>query len=265
MAIYTCHDMVRDCRAGNHAGWSNLVRYYLPVLRKLLQHYYAAREGDHQLMERVLLKLKNPELPLYDGKALTEREWLCQLRQELLRIVERDQASAEASVPVDLETLTLALEPFSIIDRQFVWLETMGYSPEVTAKMLNLDTSSVVKARERAEEALRGNMDRWRRGLLPENGLALSRMAESARGERCLTARAYLDTIDGRITWGQKKDYELHLKECWHCVDAFCRIREVDFALHGVKPLAEAEARPFWKLLGVPEPKKGLLKALFAR
>ncbi|MBI4910897.1 MAG: hypothetical protein HY820_45225 [Acidobacteria bacterium] len=265
MAIYTCHDMIRDCRAGNHAGWSYLVTYYLPVLRTLLHQYYAGRAGDEQLIERVLLKLKSPQLPLYAANPSTEREWVCLLRQELLRIVELDKASDAASIPIDLETLTQALEPFTIIDRQFIWLETMGYKAESTALMMNLDTSSVTRARERAEEALRQHMDHWRRGLLLENGLALSLLAETSRGANCLPARAYLDTIDGRITWSHKKDYEFHLRQCWHCVDAFCRIREVDFALRGVKPLAEAEARPYHKLLGVPEPKKGLLQALFAR
>ena len=39
--IYTCYEMVRDCRAGRAEGWRYFVASYVPVIRKLLAHYQA--------------------------------------------------------------------------------------------------------------------------------------------------------------------------------------------------------------------------------
>jgi hypothetical protein len=44
---------------------------------------------------------------------------------------------------------------------------------------------------------------------------------------------------------------ERHVTRCWHCIDHFCRLVEVVELLRGNKPLAEAEAAPFYELLGV--------------
>lgn len=264
MSVYTCFDMARDCRADLPVSWSYLITAYIPVLRVLLDHYYPARASYRELIERVLRKLRDPKLPLYE-QVTTEREWVARLRQELLRLVEIDKASGEADIPLDLEILTTALEPFTVVERQMVWFETVRYTPEQTAHMMNLDASSIDKARARAEEALRGQLDRWHRGLLAENGLALGQLAEAARGESCLPPKAYLDTLDGRITWQRKKDYDFHMMQCWHCIDASCRIREVDHVLRFSKSLTAEQAKPFRDLLGLPEEKKSLLKGLFAR
>ncbi|MBL8220394.1 MAG: hypothetical protein JNL62_14270 [Bryobacterales bacterium] len=266
MAIYTCFDMVRDCRDNRPEGWTYLVTNYVPVIRRFLTQYYDGRSG---LLERMLLQLKNPQSSLWapPGHA-EERIFAAALRQELLRLVELDSASQQPSIPLDLETLTQALEQFTVIDRQYIWLESMGYSNEVTAEMMNLDVSSSESARTRADEALRHVLDRWKRGLVAENGLTLGRLATAMHGERCLPSKAYLDTLDGRITWQRKKDYEFHMQQCWFCVDHFCRIREADFALNKSKPLTDDEAAPFLKHLGVPIPKKekkGLLARMFAR
>lgn len=266
MAIYTCFDMVRDCRDNRPEGWAYLVTNYVPVIRRLLANYYDGRTG---LLDRMLQQLKNPQSSLWakPGHA-EERIFVAALRQELLRLTEADAASQAPSIPLDLETLTQALEPFTVIERQYVWLESMGYSNEVTAEMMNLDVTSSEAARARADEALRNVLDRWKRGLVAENGLTLGRLATATQGERCLPAKAYLDTLDGRITWHHKKDYEFHMMQCWHCVDHFCRIREADFAINKSKPLTEAEAAPFLQKLGVTLPKKekkSLLARMFAR
>lgn len=266
MAIYTCFDMVRDCRENRPEGWIYLVTNYVPVIRRMLAQYYDGRSG---LLERMLLQLKNPQSSLWapPGHA-EERILVTALRQELLRLVELEKASMEPSIELDLETLTQALEAFPVIDRQYVWLESMGYGNEITAEIMNLDVSSAEAARQKADEALRGVLDRWKRGLVAENGLSLGRLATSTHGERCLPAKAYLDTLDGRITWALKRDYEFHMQQCWYCVDHFCRIREADFLLNKSKPLTDEEAAPFLNQLGVPIPKKekkNLLARMFSR
>ncbi|MCC6362810.1 MAG: hypothetical protein IT165_04760 [Bryobacterales bacterium] len=259
MAIYTCLDMIRDCRANRPEGWSYLVTTYVPVIRRLLAHYYANRWADAELIHRVLKALRNPQSPLFAAPgAGTEREFVAMLRQEVLRLVEADQPSGKAEVDLDLETLSSALEPFTVTEKQLVWFESMAYNAEATALLMNLEVSTVQKARDRAEEALRGALDRWRRGLMGDNGLALGRLALAGRTADCLSSKAYLEIIDGRITWARKKDYDFHVVRCWHCVDFFCRIRESDFALRQTRPLTAEEARPLCELLGLPAEKKSL-------
>jgi len=266
LAIYTCFDMVRDCRGNRPEGWAYLVTNYSPVIRRLLAQYYDGRPG---LLERVLQQLMNPQSTLWAAPGhAEERIFVCALRQELLRLVELDAASQPPSIELDLEILTQALEPLTVIERQYVWLESMGYSNELTAQMMNLDVSSSEAARARADELLRNVLDQWRRGLVAENGLTLGRLATGTLGERCLPAKAYLDTLDGRITWQHKKDYEFHMMQCWYCLDHFCRIREADFAINKSKPLSEEEAAPLIAKLGVVLPKKekkGLLARMFAK
>ena len=262
MAIYTCLDMIQDCRENKPAGWSYLIRSYIPVIRIYLTHYYSGRAADTQLIERVLKGLHNPSSGLWSGAA-TEREFVAQLRQEVLRIVELDKASVVPEVPIDLEVLTDALEPFTATERQFVWFQTMSFDSAATAKLMNLEASTVQASRDRADEALRSKLDRWRRGLIVENGLPLGKLAVDSKTEKCLSAKAYIDMVDGRITWSKKKDYETHMMQCWFCVDHCCRIREADFALRTVKPLSPEDAEPFRVQLKLPAEKKGILQRMF--
>lgn len=259
--------MIRDCRGNNPEGWRYLVTHYVPVIRYLLAQYYDARSADTKLIERVLRKLRDAGSPLFAAPGPgTEREFVAALRQKVLETVELDKASAKADLPLDLETMTTALEPLTATEKQMLWFQSMAYTPESTAKLMNLEPSTIQKVRERSDELLRGNMDRWKQGLIAANGLALGLDAAAASTKDCLPAKAYLDTIDGRITWSRKQDYEFHVARCWHCVDHFSRIREADFALRVSKPLKDEESVPFFELLGVTEEKKKVpvWKKLFA-
>ncbi|MCC6344734.1 MAG: hypothetical protein IT166_21215 [Bryobacterales bacterium] len=263
MAIYTCPDMIRDCRADRPEGWSYLVTTYVPFIRRLLKHYYAGK-AEGELTHRVLRALRNPQSALFAAPgAGTEREFAAMLRQEVLRLAEAEEAGATAEVDLDLETFSAALGPFTVTEKQLVWFESMAYDAESTALLMNIEVSTVQKARDRAEEALRQALDRWRRGMLGDNGFALGKLAVAARKADCLAAKAYLEIIDGRITWARKRDYDFHMGGCWHCVDFFCRIREADFALRQVRPLSAEEARPLRELLGLPDGNKSPWRRLF--
>jgi hypothetical protein len=37
--IYTCYEMIRDCRAGKPAGWSFFMANYKPAVDRLAAHY----------------------------------------------------------------------------------------------------------------------------------------------------------------------------------------------------------------------------------
>jgi hypothetical protein len=119
--------------------------------------------------------------------------------------------------------------------------------------------------RERAAELIRGTVDAWRRTLLAENGAALGREALAARGKDCLPAKAFLDVIEGRSVWREREVMDQHLRSCWHCVDHFCRLVEVNEWLRGNRPLTAADAQTYLDLLGIVTPKASGWKRLFGK
>jgi len=250
--IYTCFDMIRDCRADRAEGWSYFVANYVPAARALLEHY-----GGAALLERVLVALRRPESSLFASlDPSPERSFLAELRQHVLAELD----APPPAITLELEAVAAALEPLTVTEKQAAWLETMRYSHADSAAMLRMAPETVGKVRDRAAELLRGKVDAWNRDLLAANGLALGRAAAAAAGKDCLPARAFLDVLDGRATWRDREEMERHVNRCWHCIDHFCRVAEVNELRRRSQPLADAEAEPFRKLLGVPEAKRSAWK-----
>ena len=260
--IYTCYEMVRDCRAGVPAGWVYFISNYVPVLRKTVAHYAPERAGDTVLFERILMAIRKPESFLFTSDVPPEERWfVAQLRQ--LIVGELEMAAPE--IPIGLETLTAALGPLTMTERQAAWFETMGYAPEQTGPMLRISPATVEKVRGRAAELIRGQVDSWRRTLLAENGPALGREAAVAAVADCLPTKAFLDAVDGRTTWRGREAMERHLRECWHCIDHFCRMLEVVQLLRDLRPVSETEAAQFQSMLGVEPPRPSGWKRLIGR
>jgi hypothetical protein len=261
--IYTCYEMIQDCRAGRPEGWAYFVRQYVPVIQRQLAHYFPERESDGALIERVLAALHRPESRLFQAlDPAPERAFVAELRQRVLGAVEADRASATAEVAIDLETLGSALEPFTLTEKLVVWLETMRYSDEDAARMLRMSPQTVEKVRSRAAELVRGSVDCWRRSLLGENGPLLGRAAAGQSTKDCLPAKAFFDVIDGRTTWRGREEMERHVRGCWHCLDHFSRLLEAVDVLRVSRPLGEREAEAYQRLLGLPAPKRPFWKRM---
>ena len=249
--IYTCYEMVRDCRTGVPEGWIYFISYYVPAIRKALAQYAPERAGDAALMERILLAVRKPDSFLFHSTEPPEERWfVAQLRQ----VIVAEVGAPAAEIPIDLETLTAALGPLTMTEKQAAWLETMRYTPEQAGPMLRVSPQTVEKVRDRAAELIRGKVDSWRRTLLAENGPALGREAAAETGKDCLPTKAFLDVVDGRTTWRGREMMERHLGSCWHCVDHFCRMLEVVHLLRDSQPISEVDAGPFRLLLGVEAP-----------
>jgi hypothetical protein len=257
--IYTCYEMVRDCRADLPEGWTYFITHYIPVIRKTLAHYAPERAGDAALLERVLLAIRQPGCGIFQSAAQPEERWLV---SELRLIVVTELAAPAAEIEIDLDTVAAALAPLTMTEKQAAWFETMHHTPAAAGPMLRVSPETVEKVRERAAELIRGKVDTWRRTLLAENGPALGREALERAGNDCLPTKAFLDVVDGRTAWRGREMMEQHLRTCWHCVDHFCRMLEVVALLRGSQPLTEAEAGPFRTLLGVAEPKRSGWKRL---
>jgi hypothetical protein len=258
--IYTCYEMARDCRADLPEGWAHFITEYVPLVRRLLVHYGPA--GDAGLLNRVLLALRRPESSMFQSLDPAPERWFAaELRQKSLA----ELANPVPETDLDLETLAAALEPLTVVEKQAAWFETMQYSPAQTGPMVKMEPKTVEKIRQRAAELIRGKVDQWSSTILAANGPALGRAAAAGNGKDCLSVKAFLDLIDGRTTWRGREEMERHVNRCWHCVDHFCRMVEVVEMLRGLQPLADAEAEPFRKLLGIAARKPSGWNRLFGQ
>jgi hypothetical protein len=260
--IYTCYEMVRDCRADLPEGWMHFISYYVPVIRRILTQYVPAEAGDPKQLERILIAIRKPASSMFQSlEPAPERAFVAELRQQVLAQLKPQVAELE----IDLETVSDALEPLTMTERQAVWFETMSYPPAATGPMLRVSADTVEKVRARAAEMIRGKVDSWRRTLLAENGAALGKEAQAARTADCLPEKAFLDVIEGRSVWRDREAMDQHLRKCWHCVDHFCRLVEVNEWLRANQPLTAAEAEPFFQLLGITPAKPSGWKRLFGK
>jgi len=248
--IYTCYEMIRDCRADKAEGWVYFISNYVPVIRKLAAHYGAD-------FESALVMLRNPQSSPFQSMEPAPERWLvAEMRQQIVAAA----APSTAEIPLDLETVAAALETLTTVEKQAAWFQTMRFAPRPTAEALRMAASTVEKIRERADELIRGKVDCWRPGLLAANGRALGLEAAKAATKACLPAKTFLDVLDGRSTWRGREEIEQHVGACWHCIDHFCRMAEVIEVLRGLQPLSESEAAPIKKKLGIETPKRPFWK-----
>ncbi len=256
--VYTCYEMIRDCRENRPEGWSYFVPNYVPVVQKLVRRY---GPGD-SVLEGVLLAIHSPSNLFASLDPAPERVFVAALRQQVLEILDKIAPAAQPDIALDLETLTAALDSLTLVEKQAVWLETMRYTAAETATLLRTSVATIQKIRDKAGESIRAKTDGWSITLLAGNGRELGRLA-APDTPQCLPVKAFLDVIDGRTTWRGREEMDRHVNGCWHCIDHFCRMVEVVELLRRLQPLSEAEAEPFRKLWGLAAEKRPAWKRLF--
>lgn len=245
--VYTCYEMIRDCRADKAEGWSYFITNYVPLIRKLSAHYGAD-------FERALAALRDPQSSPFQSMAPAPERWfVAEMRQKVVGLA----PAVSPDIPLDLESVAEALAPLTTVEKQVAWFETMRFAPAQTAEALRMAPSTVEKIRARASELIRGKVDSWRRELLAENGRALGLEAAQSASKDCLPAKTFLDVLDGRSSWRGREEIELHVSKCWHCIDHFCRMAEVIELLRELQPLSQSEAAPLMKKLGIETAKRG--------
>src|SRR5579883_3453060 len=136
--IYTCYEMMRDCRADQPEGWRYFISNYVPVIRKILSHY--APDAGASVVERILLAARKPEASLFQSSAPAPERWfVAELRQKVLG----ELPLAHVEMGLDLETVAAAYEPFTVLEKQAAWIETMGYDAAATGAMLRISPETV--------------------------------------------------------------------------------------------------------------------------
>ena len=254
MAIYTCFDMIVDCRQGKPEGWRYFVRTFAGVFRHLLSRYGGGDDHLYQLIER----LRAPSSPLAGMQPMTQREFVDALRPLVLELT----AKGSPGISPDLSLVQEALAPLTAIERQTAWFESFGYSPEEAARIMRMSPDTSVKLRARTDELLRSKLDDWATGILATHGRALGAEVEQQVPETQLVPRDFFDVMDGRNSWQHRTMFERTLEESWFEVHRACRIREADDALTQARPLDDAAAQPVLDRLGIPPETVGFWKRL---
>src|ERR1039458_8799559 len=109
--IYTCYEMIRDCRANEARGWRYFVRQHVPVIRKLLARY--GRGETH--LQPLLKAVRGAESNLFQIlEPAPERIFVAGLRQWVLTELDLPPAPIEWG----LETVATALEPLTMVEKQ---------------------------------------------------------------------------------------------------------------------------------------------------
>src|SRR5678816_3843122 len=116
--VYTCFQMVRDCRADLPQGWRYFVANYVPVVRRILSHYAGPDGANEAAVERVVLGLRDPKSSLFQSQEPSpERSFVAGLRQTILAGL----PSQDPEIALDLATVTEALEPLTMTEKHAAW------------------------------------------------------------------------------------------------------------------------------------------------
>lgn len=251
MSVYTCYDMVADCKSAKPEGFAYLVRHLLPPLRKLVRHY----GGDDTAFRGLVLSLRT----MTDIEPMSDREFVARIRP---RVLEQCKFTLGAGKALDLAAFSEALTGLTFLERQLVWYETMGCDTIEAARRVRVSPETGAKARDKALELLRGNMDTWNRDVIRDNSGALVEQARQAKPDETIAFRRYVDLIDGRLTWQHREEVERAVVASWYEVDRLCVVREADDAVQGSRPLEKDEAAVFLEMLGVKPPQPAFWKRL---
>jgi hypothetical protein len=264
LPIYTCFDMVVDCRNGKAAGWIYFVKNFAEPLRLLLRHYARPGAVDDARFAEFLRHFHAGAKALLDSlEPLPSREFLMKMRPHVLAAT--PEPERPDAVPLDLDTLAEAFESYTATERQFVWLETMGYAADESATMMRAAPETVSKLRARSAELLRAKLDRWNETILLDNGRALCREAAARKPENPISFRDVTDLIDGRNTWQKRNELEREMVDSWYEVEQVCQVREADDAMTACKPLDDVQAQALLDVIGIRIPKKTLWQRIAGR
>jgi len=139
--IYTCYEMIRDCRADKPEGWLHFISNYIPAVRKIVAHYAPASADN---LPAIVKSLRQADSPLFQTlEPAPERWFVAELRQQVIA-----QLPAAAPEPLlDIEILSEAWQPLTLTEKLAAWLETMLYATAETGPMLRMASPTVEKIR----------------------------------------------------------------------------------------------------------------------
>ncbi|HXE90717.1 MAG TPA: hypothetical protein VNK82_07115 [Terriglobales bacterium] len=265
MAVRTIFAMAEDCARGERRGWQEFVRDYLPIARRLLEHYFAVLKPDlPNHTAAVFERARAQQNAWFRGLRFSnEREFLMAFR-ELVFLYGRE----EARVPVpriSMEQYQQLIEGLSLVEREMLWLYVKGYdAPQIAPMIMNAAaTAEAVKsvAQERMAKLLPGSVTEVFGGSVH----ALIEAAEQARTDACLPWKTFNNIVNGQIAWRERELAEAHVRSCLYCIDRFTSFQEMIRYRKDAVPASEAEIDAVLARLGFGgSGQKGLLARLFS-
>lgn len=266
MAIKTIFSMAEGCAAGERTGWFDFAKDYGPVSRTLLTHYFPplVPEIDTHIAGPFARAYANNSQWFRELKFQNEREFAMAFRDLLFAY---GRSVARLPKPeISLDQFREIVKDLTVVERQLLWLFVKGYTAQQIAPiMMNAEaTSNAVK--QIADKRLTEVLPDATNTAFSVSARALIEAAEAAKTDQCLSLRTYNNLVNGQITWRERELAELHMRDCFYCLDRFTGYQEMIRINKDRKPLSETETEKVMGALGIQPPaKKGFFSKFLAK
>src|SRR3954469_13500553 len=266
MAIRTIFSMVDDCAAGERLGWSEFVRDYAPITRKLLEHYFPVLQPDidqHVLgfYERAHA---NGDAWCKELKFQNEREFMMSYRDLLFAY---GRTAARVPVPqLSVDQFNEIVKDLNVVEREVLWLYVKGYdAPQIAPMMMNAEATAK-SVKEIADQRLKDLFPAMTTDAFIASARALMEAAEKTKSEDCLPLKTFNNIVNGQISWRERELAEQHIKDCYYCIDRFTGFQEMVRLRKDAVPLPPEQVEATMTKLGFEKAKKaGLLAKMFGK
>lgn len=269
--VYIFEQMIEGCARRKARAWRELVKGYLPLARHFLARYAPALARDAEtVIPRLFSRALASDAAFFRSfSGRTEREFMVHFRAFLIACARAMAAAPSPGAPVaTLEVLESALNDFTVLQRQIVWLYALGYDPAELGPILKVKAETVAQAVADAQERLRASMELWSTDSLRASAPALVEALSARETPDCYPYLTYHRIMDGQITWKDRDAALAHLTRCFRCVDRFCVFQEAVYYYRKLPAATPAEVEAVIKALGFPlvgETKPSLVARLFGR
>ncbi len=174
---------------------------------------------------------------------------------------------ARVPVPeISLDQMREIMKDLPVVEREMLWLCVKGYNAEQIGPMISNQETTARTVRELAGQRLTAILP----GASPEafnvSARVLMESAEKCKSEECLALRTFNNLINGQISWRERELAELHVRDCFYCLDRFTAYQEMIRIRKDAQPLPEADVSSMLSRLALPAAKpKSLLSRLLPR
>jgi hypothetical protein len=266
MSVRTIFTMAEDCGRGERLGWQEFVRDYAPIARVLLEQYFPMLKPELDLhVSAVFERARAGNNAWFSTfRFANEREFLMFFRELVFAY---GRGVARVPVPeISLDQMREIMKDLPVVEREMLWLCVKGYSAEQIGPMISNQESTAHAVRELAGQRLAEILP----GASPEafnvSARVLMENAEKGKTEDCLAVRSFNNIINGQISWRERELAELHVRDCFYCLDRFTAYQEMIRIRKDMRPLPEPEMNSVLSRLALPAAKpKSLLSRLLAK
>ena len=258
--------MAEDCAAGERLGWSEFVRDYAPITRRLLEHYFPVLqpEIEHHVLRFFERARANSSVWFKELKFQNEREFMMAYRELLFAY---GRIAARVPVPeLSLEQFKEIVKDLNVVEREVMWLYVKGYdAPQIAPMMMNAEaTAKAIK--QVADQRLRDLFPAMTADAFNVSARALMEAAEKTKSDACLPLKTFNNIVNGQISWRERDVAEQHIRDCFYCIDRFTGFQEMIRLRKDAVPLPDPQVEAIMSQLGFEAArKKGLLARMLGK